>query len=185
MSEVEKKVLTYKEFLFSRSICEPTNPWLYVREGLLTCWAESGFYKFWRKWNPPIGYLTYRLYIFLGGGKRRIPATLITFAVCGFLHDVFGVFIINRLSLKATVIFVVFGLLSLISQISIVRSFQERWPNIVNIVINLALVWASFRLGTEITESFLSDSRLMVCALDRVSRYRIMANNAFVLSPGY
>jgi hypothetical protein len=166
----EKKILTYKEFLTSRNIDEPTKPWPYFRQGVVMCWTEPGFHNFWRKWNPLIGYFTYRLYVFLGGKKRLVPATLVTFIICGFAHDLVGLLLFKKLTPKSTIIFILFSIFTLLSKIPGKGSFQEQWPTTVNVVINLVLVWISFRLATEIIIS-LSSSNLTVSFISSLFHY--------------
>lgn len=147
--------MTYKRFLRSRGIRDPQNPVLYITHGVVMCWLEPGFHMFWRKWNPPIGFLTYRLYALLRVKRQlRVPATLLVFMICGFCHDLVGIGIVGSLTPRSTLTFLSFGVLSLLS--GALQEFlrQVEWPAAANAAVNGGLVWASFTAGSR-ANSFL------------------------------
>lgn len=113
------------------------------------CWMEPGFHLFWRKWNPPIGFLTYRLYALLRLNRRlKVPATVLVFMTCGFAHDLVGIGIVGALMPKSTFIFLSFAILSLLSEALQKMLRQAEWPAVANMAVNLALAWASFASGS-------------------------------------
>lgn len=145
-----KQVRSYHEFLRYRGINNPQNPIEYFRVGIIDCWAEPGFHKFWRKWNPGVGYLAHRLYIRLGGSNNLIFATMIVFIVIGFVHDLVGILLTGKLSPKSTIIFVIFGILTLISRSLEGNLRLEERSSVVNVGINLGLSVLAFNVGARL-----------------------------------
>ena len=140
--------MTYQRFLKWRGISDPRNPILYLTRGVLLCWFEAGFHRFWQRWNPPIGFLAYQLYAALRKAHLlKMPATILSFVAIGLAHDIIGILIIGRFTLKATMVFLCFGCLTVLSRLlqSILR--QSFWPSIANALVNAFLVYTSFRFG--------------------------------------
>jgi len=121
----------------------------YHWRGFIECWAEPGFHRFWQIWNPGIAYFVYRLFIWLGGSKRWIIPTFLSFLICGIIHTVL-VFPFLGWSFSVISAFACFGLLTIISRKISPLLRQEKWPGIVNAAINIGLVIGSFDIGFRI-----------------------------------
>jgi hypothetical protein len=80
------RTITYAQYCIRRGYKPPFTGWPVVRRSLLHSWAQPGFHRFWRIWNPPVGYPLFRLYKALGG--NRVIAASAVFAFAGALHDV-------------------------------------------------------------------------------------------------
>jgi hypothetical protein len=145
---MSQKKMTYLRFLKWRGITDPQNPTLYLTRGVISCWFEAGFHRFWQKWNPPIGFLAFKLYVTLRKVHLyKAPATIISFVVIGLAHDIIGILIIGRFTLKATMVFLSFSGFTVLSRRlqSILR--QSDWPSIVNALVNAFLIYISFLVG--------------------------------------
>jgi D-alanyl-lipoteichoic acid acyltransferase DltB (MBOAT superfamily) len=119
----------------------------FFKRSFLTCWTEPGFHRFWRTWNPGIGYFVFRLYLALGGKRNRVLATLVAFEVCGIAHVLIVYPFLRRWSLVLPVAFLCFGILALVSRGLEHVLRQERWPAVANVIVNVSLVVASFDVG--------------------------------------
>jgi hypothetical protein len=141
---------TYAQYCTRRGYKPPFRGWPVVRRSLLESWAQPGFHRFWRVWNPPIGYLLFLLYRTLGGNRNRLVATLAVFTVIGALHDLALVALVRRFSLVLTCAYFGFACLSLLSLklAPIVR--QDRWPAAVNVVVNVGLIFGTFQASRSI-----------------------------------
>jgi D-alanyl-lipoteichoic acid acyltransferase DltB (MBOAT superfamily) len=137
----------YRVYARMRGFTTELNDWPYVRRSFLECWAEPGFHRFWEVWNPGISYFVYRLYLRLGGQKRRDTATLIAFIVCGLAHDLIAWPFVWRWSWVVPTAFLFFGVLTVTSRRFESWLRQDRWPWLVNLAINLSLVILGFDLG--------------------------------------
>lgn len=82
----------FRRYLHRRGYRASTG-WPFFRRAFLECWAERGFHRFWRAWNPGLGFLVFRPYrsepsfirTFLPGrGHRFYPAWLASCA-CGWI----------------------------------------------------------------------------------------------------
>jgi hypothetical protein len=103
-------------------------------------------------WNPGIGYLTFRLYLALGGRARRKRATLATFVVNGLVHTVVACPFFGRWSWTLIVTFLLCGILTIVSRRAGPVLRQERWPAIVNLAVNVGLVILAFDVGFGVNE---------------------------------
>jgi len=103
-------------------------------------------------WNPGIAYFVFRLYVGLSGRRHRVLATLVSFLVCGLVHTLVVAPLLGRWSNTLLVTFTCFGILSLLSRSLAPILRQERWPSIVNILVNVALVLGSFDLGFRVND---------------------------------
>jgi hypothetical protein len=140
-------VESYRAYVKRRGYGDHLNDWPFFKRSFLTCWAEPGFHRFWRVWNPGIGYFVLRLYLALGGKRNRVMATLGAFEVCGIAHVLAVYPLLRRWSLVLPVAFLCFGILTLVSRgLEHVLS-QDRWPTVANVVVNVGLVVASFDIG--------------------------------------
>lgn len=132
--------LTYESFLRSRGF-DPRNVPSFLWRMFVVCWAEPGFHRFWRLWNPLYGYALFRVYLAIGGNKRPALASLVVFLLCGFvLHDLLRFVTAHQLSLSSTIAFFVYWLLALLSRRFGAALKQETWPGGINVVMNLACV---------------------------------------------
>jgi hypothetical protein len=148
MNGATRERMSYQRFLRWRGISNPRNPTLYLTRGVIRCWFEPGFHRFWQKWNPPVGFLAYRLYsAFRRSRSFRLPATVLTFVTIGLAHDIIGILIIGRFTFKAALVFLCFGCLAMVSRSvqSVLR--QHHWPAFANAMVNALLVYVSFRAG--------------------------------------
>jgi hypothetical protein len=114
----------------------------------LECWAEPGFHRFWRVWNPLYGYFLFKLYRILGGNKHKTSATLGTFIFCGFfLHDLPVSLITGGLLLNTTLAFMFFGVFVILSH-QLERWLEQRyWPRTLNVVLNIGFIGMGFVLS--------------------------------------
>ena len=140
--------VNYKKFAKMRGF--PTfNDLAYHRRGFIECWTEPGFHRFWQVWNPGIAYFVYCLFIWLGGAKKWVIPTFFSFFICGIIHTAL---VSPFLGWSYSVIcaFSFFGILTIISRkvASILK--QQKWPKMVNTIINIALVLGSFDIGFRI-----------------------------------
>lgn len=131
---------TYAQYCTRRGYAPPFKGWSVIRRSLFGSWAQPGFHRFWRVWNPPIGYPLFRLYRILGGNRHRVLATVVVFTMCGFLHDMAVLLLVRRWSLMLTAAFLAFASLTLLSLKLEPILKQARWPSILNVLLNLALV---------------------------------------------
>jgi hypothetical protein len=131
---------TYAQYCARRGYKPPFKGWPVVRRSLFESWTEPGFHRFWRVWNPPVGYPLFCLYRLLGGNRNRVFATLAVFTVTGALHDLAVVALQQRWGVVLTFAYFAFGCLSLISTKLAAFVGQERWPKILNVLVNAGLV---------------------------------------------
>jgi hypothetical protein len=137
----------YREYLLLRGYDPRSSKWSTLKRALIESWAEPGFHKFWKVWNPGIGYLLFRLYLFLGGKQKRTSSTLLVFLVCGFLHDVVVMVIFRHPFLAFSGAFLCFGLLAIISRGLETWFRQERWLMLINVAVNVSFVALSVHAG--------------------------------------
>jgi len=128
------------------------NDWPYHRRGFIECWAQPGFHRFWQIWNPGISYFVYRLYLKLGGNKNWIFATLLAFEINGLIHSALFYLLSGQWSFVIPVCFLLFGVLTVLnkSQESLLQ--QNRWPWLINTILNIALVIISFDISFRIND---------------------------------
>lgn len=119
----------------------------YHWRSFVACWAQPGFHRFWQVWNPGIAYFVYLLFIRLGGRRRWIAPTLVSFFACGLAHTVIVAPFFGRWSYSVIVAFMCFGSLTVLSRLLARYLRQERWPAVINTAINVGLVLASFDVG--------------------------------------
>jgi hypothetical protein len=136
--------LTYAQYCARRGYVPPFRGWSVVKRSLLDSWAQPGFHRFWRIWNPPIGYPLFRFYRVLGGNRNRAFATFTVFTVTGVLHDLAAFVLTRQWALALTLAYVVFAGLSLLSLRLAPLLRQERWPAMVNVLMNGLLVVGTF-----------------------------------------
>jgi hypothetical protein len=143
----QRYVASYRAYVKLRGYGDHLNDWPFFVRSFLTCWAEPGFHRFWRVWNPGIGYFVFRLYLALGGKRNPVLATLVAFEVCGIAHVLIVYPFLRRWSLVLPVAFLCFGILALVSRGLEHVLRLERWPAVANVIMNLSLVVASFDVG--------------------------------------
>jgi hypothetical protein len=120
----------------------------FALRAFVLAWAEPGFHRFWRVWNPGISYFPYRVYLLLGGKDRWVLATLGAFVANGLAHNLL-VLPFFRLwwSWTIPVAFLCFGILTVVSRLLGPWLAQERWPTLINVAVNVGLVCLSMNLG--------------------------------------
>lgn len=123
------------------------NDWPYHRRGFIECWGEPGFHRFWRVWNPGVAYFVYRAYVALGGRRHQAAATMLSFIACGLAHTVIAAPFAGRWSYTLIVAFAAWGAVTIGSRRLAPFLRQERWPTVVNVALNVALVIGGFDLG--------------------------------------
>ena len=143
----ERYVERYEHFARMRGFTTPINDWPFVRRSFLECWAEPGFHRFWQVWNPGIAYFIHRLFLRLGGRRRWVAPTVLSFTICGVVHTVIVAPFVGGWGWSVIVAFLCFGLLTAISRLAAPVLRQERWPRALNAMLNLALVAGSFDIG--------------------------------------
>ena len=150
------KLYVRRYIAFSRSRgFKSFNDKSYHMRGFIKCWAEPGFHRFRQVWNPGIAYFIYRFYFRVGGRKHWIFPTFISFVFCGFAHTVIVFPFFQRWSYSVIVAFACFGLLTIINRYLEPLLKQEKWPSILNVLVNAGLVIFSFDVGFRI-DRFLS-----------------------------
>jgi hypothetical protein len=140
--------LRYRKFAKMRGFTT-FNDWPYHRRGFLECWAQPGFHKFWQVWNPGIAFFVYRLFLCLGGTKKWSIPTFLSFVLCGFIHSVV-VFPFLGWSFSLIGAFSSFALLTIISRKLSPFLQQDKWPTLINILINVGLIIIGFDFGFRI-----------------------------------
>lgn len=140
-------VITYAQYCARRGYKPPFKGWPVVKRSLFESWAQPGFHRFWRVWNPPVGYPLFRLYRLLGGNRNRVIATLAVFTVTGALHDLAVFALRQRWDMILTCAYFAFGCLSLLSMKLAPYVGQERWPKILNVILNAGLVVSTFEIS--------------------------------------
>lgn len=119
----------------------------YHRRGFIDCWWQPGFHRFWQVWNPGISYFVYRLFIRLGGLKHWVAPTILAFALNGLVHTIVIWLLFGRWSYTLIVTFTCFGLLTVLNRKLEPVLQQDRWPLLVNLLLNVSFVIGSFDLG--------------------------------------
>lgn len=101
--------------------------------------GASSFAEFWRRWNPVYGYfLLHYCYRPLTRVLPRPAATLLTFAICGFvLHDLPAWEVMRRpLPPGATIAFILFGFGAIVGEA--LHMDLSRWPVGLRALANIA-----------------------------------------------
>ncbi len=111
--------------------------------------TQRPFGGFWRVWNPFLGFFLLKLYRKLGGDKNRFVACLLTFAICGFGHDLLRVIMnsTHGLQLRRMMEFLMFGLFVALTSSLRVQRRMRKLPPAANIVVNLVFIALSFMIG--------------------------------------
>lgn len=123
-----------------------SNDWPFFRRAFLESWAQPGFHRFWRVWNPGLGFLTFRMYRVIGGNRRGHVATILTFLGSGMAHSLL---VLPALGWSYTipVTFSCFGILASAGPALSRLLGLASWPALANAALNAALVIACFSLG--------------------------------------
>jgi hypothetical protein len=141
---------SYNQYLLLRGYDPSGSKLVVLRRALVDSWGEPGFHRFWRVWNPGIGHLLFRLYLALGGNRMRLVATMLVFAFCGVMHDVIVMLIFRRPFVAFTAAFVLFGILAVISRSLEPVLPQERWPRLLNVIVNVVCVAGSIYFAVQL-----------------------------------
>jgi hypothetical protein len=137
----------YEGFARLRGFEAPINSWPYVRRSFFECWLEPGFHRFWQVWNPGIAYFAFKVYVWLGGNRRRSTATMGAFLANGLVHTIVTVPFVGRWPWMMVGTFISFGLLTLVSRGAGPLLRQTAWPPLLNAAANVGLVILSFDVG--------------------------------------
>ena len=134
------------EFYRKRGYKYPLKPIDLLVRWWLVSFAQPGFHRFWRVWNPLLNYLLFLFYVALGGNKRPFIAGFLVFTGCGFVfHDLLS---LNKgLELDMTISFMIWAVLCDLSRRFKLHEIQSRWPWVVNVVVNVLLLVAGRELG--------------------------------------
>lgn len=141
---------SYNQYLILRGYDPSSNKLVILKRALIDSWGEPGFHRFWRVWNPGIGHLLYRLYLLLSGNRARSLTTMLVFILCGILHDAVVMLMFQRAFIAFTATFFFCGVLTIGS-----RSFepilhQERWPRLLNALINMSCLAVSIYAAVQL-----------------------------------
>lgn len=127
---------------------ETVNDRAFAWRAFVLAWGEPGFHRFWRVWNPGISYFPWRLYVALGGRRRWVSATVLSFLANGLVHNAVALpFFRLWWSWTIPVAFLCFGLLTVASRAVDPWLKQERWPTLLNAALNVGLVCLSMSVG--------------------------------------
>jgi len=148
----QRYVSSYKRYLKRRGYGDHVNDWFYIKRGFLTCWFAPGFHRFWRVWNPGIGYFVYRLYILLGGNQRRNLATLAAFVINGLIHNLIVSLLFWRWDFPLPFTFLSFGVFTIIFKWLDTFVALQKLPAILHLAMNVGLVILSFDFGFTMNE---------------------------------
>jgi hypothetical protein len=132
--------LTYEQYCLRRGYAPPFKGWPVIRRSLFESWMQPGFHRFWRVWNPPVGYLLCQIYIRLGGNRNRLISTSVVFLFSGALHDLVVIAFAQRWGPIITFSYVMFGWISLLSLKMENILHQEKWPSIYNVILNVGFI---------------------------------------------
>ncbi len=141
---------SYNQYLALRGYDPSASKLMILKRALIDSWGEPGFHQFWRVWNPGIGHLLYRLYLALGGKRKRLIATMLVFALCGFAHDGLVMLIFRRPFVAFTLAFVFFGFIAVISRSLELILCQDRWPKLLNVSANISCLAASIYVAVQV-----------------------------------
>jgi hypothetical protein len=141
---------SYNQYLVFRGYDPSSSKLLILKRALIDSWGEPGFHRFWRVWNPGIGHLLYRLYLFLGGNRNRIFSSILVFLICGFLHDLIVMAIFHRPFIAFSTAFISFGIIASVNRILEPALHQERWPIIYNVFSNVTCLGVSIFAAVQI-----------------------------------
>jgi hypothetical protein len=134
---------SYDHYLTLRGY-DPSSPKpAILKRSLVDSWSEPGFHQFWRVWNPGIGHLLFRFYLLLGGNRFRLVATMLVFTLCGIAHDFAVVLIFRRPFAAFTIAFFLSGILAVVSRSLESVLHQERWPKLINALLNISCLASS------------------------------------------
>jgi hypothetical protein len=147
--------ITYAQYCLRRGYKPPFKGWPVIRRSLFQSWAQPGFHRFWRVWNPPVGYLLYKLYVLFGGNRNRIISTSIVYAISGALHDLVVITLVPIWGPIITSSYLVSGWLSLLSLKMERILHQKKWPPILNVILNFILIVGVFETMRRIYWYFL------------------------------
>ena len=139
----------YEAFARMRGFRSELNDWPYVRRSFIECWAEPGFHRFWQVWNPGIAYFVYRLFLRLGGRRRWVGPTILSFFLCGVAHTVIVAPFLGW-AFSVITAFSCFGVLTVVSRLASPLLRQDHWPTVLNVIVNVVLVAGSFDVGFKV-----------------------------------
>ncbi len=135
----------YRKYALMRGFAT-FNDFQFHWRGFVLCWGEPGFHRFWQVWNPGISYLVYLLFLELGGRRRWFVPTVLSFSICGIVHTLI-VFPFLGWSFSLIFAFTFFGLLTVVSRVCARKLRQDKWPGVINVLVNTVLIAACFDLG--------------------------------------
>ena len=141
---------SYNQYLILRGYDPSSNKLVILKRALIDSWEESGFHRFWRVWNPGIGHLLYRLYLLLGGNRARSLTTMLVFILCGILHDAVVMLMFQRPFVAFTTTFFFCGMLTIGSRSLEPILHQERWPRLLNALINMLCLAVSIYAAVQL-----------------------------------
>jgi len=137
----------YKRYLKMRGFGDHIHDRNFVKRGFLECWLQPGFHRFWKVWNPGIGYFAYKLYLAFGGKSRRNIATIASFLVNGLVHNLVVSLILWRWDFPLPFTFALFGFLTVVSRWLEWPMKMNRWPWVFHLAINIGSVILAFDFG--------------------------------------
>jgi len=156
-------VCDYKQYLKLRGFGEHVNDWVFVKRGFLEPWLQPGLHRFWRVWNPGIGYFAYKVYLFCGGKNKRITATISAFLVNGLVHNLIVSLILWRWEFPLPFTFTLFGVLTIVSKWLDRHINMDQWPRVFHLAVNVSLVILSFDFGFRMNDLLRSTLLSRLC----------------------
>ena len=145
---MSERPISFRRYLARRGYDLQAGSGAFFRRMFLSAWAEPGFHRFWRVWNPLYGYCLFRLYLSLGGSRQRLLATVTVFVASGLLlHDLPVALIRGHVQVTVTAAFLGFAALTLLSRSAERLLGFPSWPRPAHVVLNLALVVAGLVFG--------------------------------------
>ena len=141
---------SYERYLVLRGYDPASGALVILKRALVDSWAEPGFHRFWRVWNPGVGHLLYRLYLLLGGNRMRLLGTMLVFTLCGLVHDVLVMLIFRRPFAAFTATFALAGVLTAIGRSLEPLLHQERWPRLLNVLVNVSCLAVSVHCAVQL-----------------------------------
>ena len=148
----------YTQYLRLRGFGDHINDWFFVKRGFFECWLQPGFHRFWRLWNPGIGYFAHKIYCTFGGKYKPNTATLAVFLVSGLIHNLVASVILWRWEFPLPFTFALLGFLTIFFKWLDKYIEMTKWPPIFHLALNVCLVVLSFDFGfrmRDLTQSFL------------------------------
>lgn len=124
-----------------------------LRNNLQRSLGAKNFSTFWNFWNPIFGYY---LGIKIFRPLKRVfpvrPSLILTFVICGFIHDLVTTLVRGRVSLFFSVWFLLMGMAVVISKYLDYDLSNQKWA--FKALINLSIIGVCFFLTDQLNTLF-------------------------------